>query len=86
MDTVSVVVRYYAGARAAAGVTEETLRLAGGSTVADALSVAETSRGPELTKVLSACSFLLDGVALHERATPLADGMQLDVLPPFAGG
>jgi molybdopterin converting factor small subunit len=86
VDTVSVVLRYYAGARAAAGVTEETLRLSGGSTVADALSAAETSRGPALAKVLSACSFLLDGVAVHGRATPLTDGMRLDVLPPFAGG
>lgn len=86
MDTVSVLLRYYAGARAAAGVTEETVLLTTGSTVEDALAAARDARGPELAKVLAACSLLLDGVALHEHATLVTDGMRLDVLPPFAGG
>ncbi|MGH3589402.1 MAG: MoaD/ThiS family protein, partial [Pseudonocardia sp.] len=37
-------------------------------------------------KVLTACSFLLDSVAVRDRATPLRSGAELDVLPPFAGG
>jgi molybdopterin converting factor small subunit len=36
--------------------------------------------------VLTACSFLLDGVAVRDKANPLPDGSEVDVLPPFAGG
>jgi molybdopterin converting factor small subunit len=36
--------------------------------------------------VLGACSFLVDSVAVRDRAMPLRPGAELDVLPPFAGG
>jgi molybdopterin synthase sulfur carrier subunit len=36
--------------------------------------------------VLTACSFLLDGVAVRDLSTALPDGSGVDVLPPFAGG
>lgn len=83
---ISVRLRYYAGARAAAGTTEEVLSLPAGGTVADALRKAETHGGPALGRVLPACSFLLDGLAVHDPETSLTDGVQLDILPPFAGG
>jgi molybdopterin converting factor small subunit len=81
-----VTVRYFAGARAAAGVTSEDIELHDGATVADVLAVAAERHGEALTKVLSACSFLLDSIAVRDHATALAPGAELDVLPPFAGG
>ena len=81
-----VLVRYFAGARAAARVDEEAVALPTPASVDDVLSAIRTSRGPELVRILSACSFLLDGVAVHDHAMPVRDGGALDVLPPFAGG
>lgn len=83
----SLTVRYFAGARAAAGVDTEVVALPPGvRTVDDALRELSDRHGPELAKVLAACSFLLDEVAVRSREAPLADGSTLDVLPPFAGG
>ncbi len=38
--------------------------------------------GADLARVLARCSFLLDSVAVHDRAAPLPAGAELDVLPP----
>ena len=80
--------RYFAGARAAAGRETEVLELpaSGEWTVDDVLRELCDRHGPALTKVLAACSFLLDEVAVRSTAAPLSDGAVLDVLPPFAGG
>jgi molybdopterin converting factor small subunit len=79
---VKVTVRYFAGARAAAGVAEETLSA---GTVAEL--VADLSRrGEPLERVLAVCSFLVDGLAARDQTTALYDGATVDVLPPFAGG
>ena len=117
VPTITATVRYFAAARAAAGVSEELLTVPAGEpstvgdpgtigpsavghpgTVADSIAVGAAStvgalldraaerHGPELTRILLRCSFLLDEVAVHGRATPLGDGQVLDVLPPFAGG
>ena len=75
-----ITVRYFAGARAAAGVC--AAELIGGISIAE-LTV---DAGPELAKVLSASSFLVDGVAWRDRDAAIPDGCTLDVLPPFAGG
>ncbi|WP_432493840.1 MoaD/ThiS family protein [Kineococcus auxinigenes] len=80
-----VGVRYFAGAAAAAGVEEEHLDLPAGATVGDLVAVLGASRGADLTRVLAACSFLLDGVAA-DRSDRLPTGAVVDVLPPFAGG
>ncbi|WP_420119862.1 MoaD/ThiS family protein [Nakamurella sp.] len=92
-----VTVRYFAAARAAAGVTEETVALpaAGPETgtgtgtarpTVGAVVAAAAERRPGLARVLPRCSFLLDEVAVHEPDTPVRPGQVLDVLPPFAGG
>ncbi|MFN2494554.1 MAG: MoaD/ThiS family protein [Pseudonocardiaceae bacterium] len=81
-----VTVRYFAGARAAAGAPSEDIELEDGATVADALEVVTERHGQALAKVLASCSFLLDSIALRDRGTPLPPGAELDVLPPFAGG
>jgi sulfur-carrier protein len=80
-----LTVRYFAAARAAAGIESETVRMAAGTTVA-ALVDTLAARGPELARVLKRCSFLCDGIAVRDEALNLLDGQTLDVLPPFAGG
>ena len=86
---LSVGVRYFAAARAAAGVTGERLDVhssEAGCTVGDVLEVAVARHGAALSTVLDRCSFLLDERAVHGRGTTIRDGQVLDVLPPFAGG
>ncbi|WP_432486621.1 MoaD/ThiS family protein [Kineococcus sp. SYSU DK018] len=83
--STTVGVRYFAGAAAAAGVEEESVELPPGATVADLAAAVGGARGADLTRVLAACSFLLDGVTA-ERTDPLPAGAVVDVLPPFAGG
>jgi molybdopterin synthase sulfur carrier subunit len=85
-DKVTIQVRYFAAARAASGVDEEFLALPAGSTVADASDAVSARHGERLASVLTACSFLLDGIAVRSPSIRLSDGVQLDVLPPFAGG
>lgn len=82
----AVTVRYFAGARAAAGLPSEVIELPAPVTVADLLAEATERHGEALARVLARCSFLLDEVAVHERSAAVADGASLDVLPPFAGG
>ena len=86
-------VRYFAAARAAAGVEEEAYDLPSGSTVADLLQAvlamdraAPPDGTPPLQRILSRSSFLLNEVAVRDRATVLNQGDVVDVLPPFAGG
>jgi molybdopterin synthase sulfur carrier subunit len=81
-----VTVRYFAAARAAAGVPVEVFKVGPGATVDDVLTIARANHGPEFARVLGRCSFLLDEVTVRDRATPLTDRPVLDVLPPFAGG
>jgi molybdopterin converting factor small subunit len=88
-----VNVRYFAAARAAAGVEEEGFNLAPGATVADLLQAvlaverAEPPVGtPPLERLLGRSSFLLNEVAVRDRSTVLNPGDVVDVLPPFAGG
>ncbi|MGA5463293.1 MoaD/ThiS family protein [Mycobacterium sp. NPDC050041] len=83
--TVRVTVRYFAAARAAAGVEEEALELAAGTTVA-ALTDILSGRGDELARVLARCSYLVDGIAVRDQTIALRNAQTVDVLPPFAGG
>ena len=78
-----VLVRYFAAARAAAGVAEE--KIAADSLGSVVAAVTEL-HGERLARVLTACSFLVDGTAAHDLTTPLDQGVTVDVLPPFAGG
>ncbi len=79
------MVRYFAGASAAAGLTEEKVTLPDGATLAVLVEDLVERHGPALARVLAAASFLLDEVA-GDTARPLHDGAMVDVLPPFAGG
>jgi molybdopterin synthase sulfur carrier subunit len=78
-----VTVRYFAAARAAAGLAQEQ---AEAPTLAALLEELSASRGPQLAKVFGVASFLVDGLAWRDREAPLPPGATIDVLPPFAGG
>ena len=75
-------IRYWAAARAAAGLAEEPWS---GSTLGEVLDSAADRHGPELARVLSVASFLVDGTRTGAESA-LADGSTIEVLPPFAGG
>ena len=79
---MAVTVRFFAAARAAAGVSEVLVETATAKEIIDDLVVAY----PKLSSVLTKCSYLLDEVALHDLENIIEDGSTLDVLPPFAGG
>jgi molybdopterin converting factor small subunit len=83
-ETATLDVRWFAGAAAAAGCEQESVPLDVGATLEDLVRTLG-ARGPALTRVLAASSFLVDGVAARpdDRLVP---GTTLDVLPPFAGG
>jgi sulfur-carrier protein len=85
-STATVTIRYFAAARAAAGVETEPLALPDGATVDAVLTAIRARHGAELARVLDRCSFLLDEVAVRDRATVVPTGATVDVLPPFAGG
>lgn len=86
MSELIVTVRYFAGARSAAGCAEEIIEATAGDTVDDVLGVVADRHGEKLNRVLTACSVLLDEVAVRDRSVAVPDGAVLDVLPPFAGG
>jgi molybdopterin synthase sulfur carrier subunit len=95
-----VTMRYWAAAKDAAGVAEETITA---DTLAAALAAARDRGhddrsaaggaalpgGSRLAAVLARSSFLVDGHPVGTRAAEavaLADGAVIEVLPPFAGG
>lgn len=77
-------VRFFAGARAAAGTPQTDAPVHAGDRVGDVLARLEATR-PALARVVPACSFLLDGVSARPDS-PVGDAAELDVLPPFSGG
>ena len=82
--TETVTVRYFAGARAAAGQPQEQ---APAGLDLDGLATLLTERhGERLGVVLKVASFLVDGVVCRDRRSVLRPGVTVDVLPPFAGG
>jgi sulfur-carrier protein len=78
--TPTITVRYWAGARRAAGVAEESLSA---ETIGDLRRQLAARR--ELTAVSEVASFLVDSERASD-GTRLSDGAVVDVLPPFAGG
>ncbi|WP_213451113.1 MoaD/ThiS family protein [Rhizomonospora bruguierae] len=80
----TITIRYFAGARAAAGVGEETAPA--GWSLEKLAADLTARRGPALGRVLEIASFLVDGVVWRDRQAALPAGATLDVLPPFAGG
>lgn len=84
--TTTIAVRYFAAARAAAGVESEKIQVPVDATVVVLLAAVREQHDAALSTVLDRCSFLLDEVAVRDRTAPLVGATTLDVLPPFAGG
>ncbi|MFI6758159.1 MoaD/ThiS family protein [Micromonospora sp. NPDC050417] len=82
--SAELTIRYFAAARAAAGVREEPAP--GGLSLAELADVLGIRHGERLAAVLKVASFLVDGVVQHDREQPLPSAATVDVLPPFAGG
>ena len=83
-----VMIRYWAAAKDAAGLAEESVAAA---TLAEALNAVVASRAPDkrLHDELERSSVLIDGTrASRANAEDIAlpDGAVVEVLPPFAGG
>ena len=83
-----VTIRYWAAAKEAAGVHEESVDAI---TLSDLLNTVVASRKPDgrLAAVLARSSFLVnaDPVGHTDRQSiVLDDGAVVEVLPPFAGG
>ncbi len=78
-----LTVRYFAGARAAAGVPTEDVSAPTLGTLIDTLTA---RHGTPLGRVLAAASYLVDEVSWRDRDAVLPDTATVDVLPPFAGG
>ena len=83
---MQVTVRYFAGARAAAGTEQETMDLPEGAGLGELVPALGVRHGNGLARVLAACSFLVDARSAAPHGPPLAPGAVVDVLPPFAGG
>jgi len=93
----TVTLRYWAAAKQAAGVAEETLSAdtLGGALAAalrareQAAASGQSDRQAALRSVLARSSFLVDGNPVGGRAPEavlLEDAAVVEVLPPFAGG
>jgi molybdopterin converting factor small subunit len=78
--SATVTVRYWAGAKRAAGLESETLTAGTLAELRDLLSAR-----PELATIAAVASFLIDG-SQADGDEVLRDGAEVDVLPPFAGG
>ena len=88
-----MLVRYFAAARAAAGVEEERHVLPEGTSLEALLEVAlaverpvPPEGTPTLARIVARSSFLRNEVAVRDRTAPLGNDDVIDVLPPFAGG
>ena len=85
------VVRYWAGARAAAGVQSDRVPVGEGTTVADVLDAVLGLHAdrPRLADVLSVCSVLIGDKPLgaaEPAQVSVSPGDTVELLPPFAGG
>ncbi|GAB3404121.1 MoaD/ThiS family protein [Flindersiella endophytica] len=84
----SITIRYWAAAKEAAGLTEETVQA---ETLADALDTVRERHADRVRfgPVLAMSSLLVDDQPVGKRdhaSVTLRDGSQVEVLPPFAGG
>ncbi len=87
----SVTVRYWAAARAAAGVDSDVLPVGEGTTLAAVLAAVRELH-PDRTRlagVIEVCSVLVGDRPVGSRApeqVELCPGDTVELLPPFAGG
>jgi molybdopterin converting factor small subunit len=90
-DGETILVRYWAAARAAAGVEADTVPADGDTTLAGVLSAVRARHAdrPRFADVLAVCSVLLGDRPVGGRAPEevvVRPGDVVELLPPFAGG
>ena len=90
MEPTAVTVRYWASARAAAGVSSDELEVAGPVSLAELRDrAAALHPGTRLEAVLSVCSVLVGDQPVGSRdpaTVEISPGDTVEFLPPFAGG
>ncbi|MFL6180089.1 MAG: MoaD/ThiS family protein [Actinomycetes bacterium] len=80
------LLRYWAGARAAAGVESERVEA---TNLQEALDAACAGRDERFSRVIRVCSFVVDEQPVGRTppaAVSLTADAHVEVLPPFAGG
>jgi sulfur-carrier protein len=87
-EMAKVTIRYWAAAKEAAGVAEESIDA---DTLSDLLNTVVASRKPggRLAAVLARSSFLVNADPVNRvprESIVLDEGSVVEVLPPFAGG
>jgi sulfur-carrier protein len=87
-DMPKVIIRYWAAAKEAAGLQEESVEAI---TLSDLLNTVVASRKPDrrLSDILARSSFLVNADPVGRRprqSIVLDEGAVVEVLPPFAGG
>ena len=86
----TVTVRYWAGARAAAGTAEDAFDVEGDVTLADLVSrVLERHPDDRMARTVAVCSVLLGDQPVRSQdpaSVLVAPGSIVELLPPFAGG
>jgi sulfur-carrier protein len=83
-----VTIRYWAAAREAAGMPEESLDAVSLAGALDA-AVAGRQHGSRLREIFMRSSFLVDATPVGrapKESVILPDGAVIEVLPPYAGG
>lgn len=81
----TATVRFWAAARAAAGVESDTVPAGALPDILDSV----TTKYPAVVALLPRCSLLVDGVAVGRgdvESAVVPPGGLVEVLPPFAGG
>lgn len=93
MESTLITVRFWAGARQAAGVSEITCQGSDAPSlsvvVQRALAAVDPERRDQLCRVVAACSVLVEGQGVAGREPDevrVAAGATVELLPPFAGG
>ena len=79
---MDIEIRYFAAARAAAGVSIQRVEPASLTQILATV----TANNAQLGHVIEQCSFLVDSVAVNDMNMPINAGSFIDVLPRFAGG
>jgi len=79
---MDIEIRYFAAARAAAGVSMQRVEPASLTQILATVS----ADNAQLAHVIEQCSFLVDSVAVNDMDIDIHAGSFIDVLPRFAGG
>lgn len=85
-----VVVRFWAAAKAAAGVAEERVPLSAPATLTALVDAVVSRHGSDaLARILGLCAVIVDGTPVGSRDrhdVVVRPGQHIEFLPPFAGG